>query len=407
MRSVAEFYQDCLSAVGQQPPLDQLLADAADCVLAEDVIAPFDHPVADVAAADGYAARSADLEGASPSTPVRLMVTAEVTAGDVDPEALVDGGAVRIASGAPMPIGADCVVGLEFTDLGTRDVAVNTHVAVGELVRTRGEDLKAGAVVLQRGTRLGAPQIAALAAVGRERVVVHPKPRVIIISVGDELIEPGSPARPGTVFDANGHALAAAAREAGADVFRVTAVPDDPRRLQDLMEDQLMRADLVLTTGGISFGSGNTVREVLTTLGDVRFDRVAAWPGNMLGTGVIGEESGRPTPVFALPGDPVSAQVAFEVYVRPALRKMQGWARLSRSAVKASVNRGWYSPRGRREFVRVKLTGDPREGYEATVMGQPDALWLSAMAASNALAIVPEDVTDVSVGDQLTCMLLD
>lgn len=407
MRSVADFYQDCLDCVAQQPPLDQLLADATDCVLAEDVRAPFDHPVVAVAATDGYAVRSADLHGATPSTPVTLMVTAEVKAGEVDPEALIGGGAVRIASGAPLPIGADCVVSLDFTDLGTTDVAVSTHVAPGESVRHRGEDLQAGSIVLRKGTRLGPAQIAALAAVGRARAVVHPKPRVIVLSVGDELIEPGHPARPGTMFDANGHALAAAATDAGAEVFRVSAVPDDARHLRGLLEDQLMRADLILTTGGLSYGSGNTVRQVLSDMGDVRFDRVAAWPGNTLGIGTVGADQDRPTPVFCLPGDPVSAQVCFEVYVRPALRKMQGWSKVNRSAVKASVNRGWHSPEGRREFVRVRLTGSPQGGYEATVMGQPEALWLSALADSNALAIVPESTTTVQAGDQLACMLLE
>lgn len=407
MQSVAEFYQACLDCVAQQPPLDQLLADAAGCVLAEDVRAPFDHPVVAVSATDGYAVRSSDLEGATPSTPVTLMVTAEVKAGEVEPGALIEGGAVRIASGAPLPVGANCVVGLGFTDLGTADVTVNTHVAVGEFVRYRGEDLQAGSTVLRKGTRLGPAQIAALAAVGRARAVVHPKPRVIILSIGDELIEPGYPARPGMVFDANGHALAAAAKDAGAEVFRVSAVPDDPHYLRGLLEDQLMRADLILTTGGISYGSGNTVRQVVADLGDVRFDRVAAWPGNMLGVGKIGADLDRPTPVFCLPGDPVSAQVCFEVYVRPALRKMQGWRNVNRPAVKAAVDRGWYSPKGRREFVRVRLSGGPRDGYEAKVMGQPDALWLSALADSNALAVVPESMTTVRAGEQLTCMLLE
>ncbi len=407
MRSVAEFYQDCLAAVSQQPPLDLLLANALGCVLAEDVVAPFDHPVADVAACDGYAAMSKDLAGASSSTPITLMVAAEVQSGSVTLEALIEGTVVRIASGAPLPIGADCVVGLEFTDLGTTDVRITSQVARGESVRFKREDLSAGSVVVKKGTRLGPPQIAALAAVGRSRVVVHPRPRVVILSIGDELVEPGMPARPGTVFDANGPALATASEEAGAETFRVAPIRDERQALRNVLEDQLMRADLVVTTGGISFGSGGTVREVLSTLGEVRFDKVAAWPGNMLGVGTIGTDQRRPTPVFCLPGDPVSAQVCFDVYVRPALRKMQGWSKVSRSAVMAEVNRSWYSPRGRREFVRVRLVGSPREGYVANVEGRPDALWLSAMAASNALAIVPEEVTEVQAGDSLTCLLLD
>lgn len=403
MRSVADFYQDCLAAVGQQPPLDVQLVDAVSCVLAEEVEAPFDLPVADLAGCDGYAVRSADLVGATPEQPVTLAVTEEVRAGDVDPAALVAGSAIRIASGAPVPTGADSVVALDFTDHGQARVAVRTQPAIGENIRRRAEDVARGDVVLRPGTRVGARQVALLAGVGRSRVVVRPRPRVVIISIGNEIVEPGREARPGTVFDANGHALSTAVADAGAQTFRVAAVPDERQILSTTIEDQLVRADLIVTTGGISYGSGDTVREVLGALGTVRFDNVAAWPGHILGVGTVGDG----TPIFCLPGDPVSAQVCFEVYVRPALRHMQGWTVLNRPSIQASVDRSWYSPRGRREFVRVRLSGDPRSGYRAKVMGAPASLLLSALAESNALAIVPEDVTNVRTGDSLQCMVLD
>ncbi len=403
MRSVAEFYRDCLASATQQPPLDVQLADAVGCVLAEDVQAPFDLPFTDVAACDGYAVNSGDLIGATPDTPYQLQVTAEVRAGDINQTVLVEGGAVRIASGAPIPSGADSVVSLDFSDHGIADVVINTHPAVGENVRRRAEDVQQGTIVLHSGTRLGARQVALLAGVGRSRVFVHPRPRVVVISIGDELVEPGREARPGTVFDANGHALAAAIADSGAETYRVPAVPDSRQVLRNTIEDQLVRADLIITTGGISYGSGDTVREVLGTLGTVRFDNVAAWPGHILGVGTVGEG----TPIFCLPGDPVSAQVCFEVYVRPTLRQMQGWNKLSRPGVQARVDRSWYSPRGRREFVRVRLVGDPRTGYTAKVMGAPSSLWLSALADSNALAIIPEDVTEVREGDSFQCMVLD
>lgn len=436
MRSVAEFYQDCLSAVGQQPPLDVQLTDAVTCILAEDVHAPFDLPSADLSATDGYAVRSQDVAGATPETPVTLPVTEEVTAGDVNPAALLPGMAIRIASGAPIPSNADAVVALQFTDQGQAQVALSTQPAVGENIRHRAEDVAQGEVILTKGTRLGARQIALLAGVGRDRVLVHPRPRVVVLSIGNELIEPGQEARPGTVFDANGHALASAVADAGAQTFRVSAVPDERFALSETIEDQLVRADVILTTGGISYGSGDTVREVLGALGTVRFDNIAAWPGHMMGVGTIcfddtrqgneaeggvsssegrlsstgtsssgGKEMG--IPIFCLPGDPVAAQVCFEIYVRPALRHMQGWTSLNRPAIKAAVDRSWYSPRGRREFVRVRLSGDPRSGYHAKVMGAPASLWLSALADCNALAVVPEDTTNVRAGDVLQCLLLE
>ena len=409
MRSVAEFYQDCLSAVAQQPPLDVQLADAVSCVLAEDVEAPFDLPVADLAARDGYAVRSEDLAGARPDNELSLRVTEEIRAGDVNPAALVPGTAIRIASGAPMPAGADSVIALEFTDHGMAQVNVRTQPAVGENIRRKAEDVEEGEIVLRKGTRVGARQVALLAGVGRSRVYVHPRPRVVILSIGDEIVEPGEKARPGTVFDANGHALSTAIADAGAQTFRVAAVPDERHVLSETIEDQLVRADLILTTGGISHGSGDTVREVLSTLGTVRFDNIAAWPGHILGVGTVGgDDNGEGgTPIFCLPGDPVSAQVCFEVFVRPALRHMQGWTQLTRPSVKATVDRSWYSPRGRREFVRVRLVGDPKTGYQAKVMGAPASLLLSALAESNALAIVPESTTNVHTGDMLQCLVLE
>ncbi len=409
MRSVAEFYQDCLSAVAQQPPLDVQLADAVSCVLAEDVEAPFDLPVADLAARDGYAVRSEDLDGARPDNELSLRVTEEIRAGDVNPSALVPGTAIRIASGAPMPAGADSVIALEFTDHGMAQVNVRTQPAVGENIRRKAEDVEEGEIVLRKGTRVGARQVALLAGVGRSRVYVHPRPRVVILSIGDEIVEPGEKARPGTVFDANGHALSTAIADAGAQTFRVAAVPDERHVLSETIEDQLVRADLILTTGGISHGSGDTVREVLSTLGTVRFDNIAAWPGHILGVGTVGgDDNGEGgTPIFCLPGDPVSAQVCFEVFVRPALRHMQGWTQLTRPSVKAAVDRSWYSPRGRREFVRVRLVGDPKTGYQAKVMGAPASLLLSALAESNALAIVPESTTNVRTGDMLQCLVLE
>ncbi|WP_127130996.1 gephyrin-like molybdotransferase Glp [Georgenia sp. SYP-B2076] len=403
MRSVQDHLAACLAAVGPLPPLEVVLPDAVGCILAEDVVAAGDLPVADLAALDGYAVRSADVADARPQEPVTLRVTDELRAGQVDQLRLVPRAAVRIASGAPLPLDADAVVPVEQTDFGRAEVAVRSAVAAGENVRRRAEDLRAGEVVLPAGERVGARQVALLAAVGRGRVSVHPRPRVVIVSVGDELVEPGRPAQPGEVYDANGHALATAVQDAGGATFRVAAVPDERRELRETLEDQLVRADLVITTGGLSYGANDTVKEVLGPLGTVRFDNVAMWPGRQLGVGHIGDD----TPIFALPGDPVAVQVAFETFVRPALRAMAGYTELYRPSVPAAVASGWYSPAGRREFVRVHLTGSPEQGYQAEPMGAPAALLLSALARSNALAVVPEDVTDVRAGDRLHCLLLD
>jgi len=403
VRSVQEHLAACLAAVGPQPPLEVVLADAVGCVLAEDVLATRDLPLADVAALDGYAVRAGDVATAGPAAPVALRVLDEIRAGSVDPTRLPAGSCVRIASGAPLPLEADAVVPVEQTDRGTAKVEVRTAAARGENVRPRAQDVREGEVVLPAGERVGARQVALLAAVGRGRVTVHPRPRVVVVSVGDELVEPGATARPGQVYDANGHALAAALQDVGAATYRVAAVPDQRGPLRETLEDQLVRADLVITTGGLSHGSNDTVKEVLGPLGTVRFDNVAMWPGRQLGVGHVGDG----TPILALPGDPVAAQVAFEVFVRPAVRAMAGYAELYRPTVRATVTTGWYSPAGRREFVRVTLAGSPQEGYRATPVGAPGTLLLSALARSNALAVVPEDLTEVGEGTALSCLVLD
>ena len=408
MRTVAEHLAACLEIAQAAAPLDVVLPDAVGCVLAQEVVSGIDLPAVDLAGQDGYAVIAKDVAEADRNNPLVLDVVDAVRAGDMRPCHLVSGAAVLIDSGAPMPLGADAVIPWADTDRGESRVAIHRAVAAGDNVRRRAEDVKSGTTVLTRGSRISARHVALLAGLGMHRVRVRPAPRVVVVSIGDELVEPGQSREAGDVFDANGHALACAVTDAGGQAFRVAAVPDELRALADTIEDQLVRADLVLTTGGISYGSGDTVREVLGALGTVRFDSVAAWPGHIMGVGTVGAEDGQPgTPIVCLPGDPVSAQVCFEVFVRPALRHMQGWTAVNRPVVRAAIDRSWYSPRGRREFVRVRLTGSPRSGYNAAVMGTPASLLLSALADSNALAVVPEDVTTVRAGDRLQCLVLE
>ncbi|WP_067780118.1 gephyrin-like molybdotransferase Glp [Actinomyces vulturis] len=403
MRTVAEHLAACLDIAQAAPPLDVALPDAVGCVLAQDVVASIDMPSVDCANVDGYAVRGADLEGACPDRPVILDVIDAVRAGDVRTTSLIPGSAVLIDSGAPLPIGADTVVPWQHTDRGQAKVRISEVVPVGQEVRPRGHDVKQGETVLAQGSRVGARQVALIAAVGLNRVSVHPAPRVVIVSIGDELIEPGSQREPGSVFDANGHALATAVSDAGGRAFRVAAVPDEHQALTQTLEDQLVRADVIITTGGLSVGQGDTVKDVLTPLGTVRFDSVSMWPGRQLGVGTIDEE----TPVFCLPGDPVAAQIAFETFVRPVLRQIAGWSDLHRPSIPASVTKGWHSPLGKREFVPVHVTGSPTKGYRAEPCSESGVTRVSALAKANAIAVVPEDVVTVVSGDRLHCLLLD
>lgn len=403
MRSANEHLRACVSAVGQLPALAVQFADAIGCVLAEDVVSPGDVPVADVAECDGYALRAADAA----TRRVRLRVVDEIRAGATGHLRLVPGAAVLLASGALLPTGADAVVPVELTDGGDAVVELRGPVAVGQQVRRRAGDFRAGELVLAAGSRVGPRQVALLAALGRVQVSVHPRPRVVIISVGDELVEPGGRALPGEVFDANSHALASGVLDAGAVPLRVGAVPDAPALLRETLEDQLVRADLVITTGGLSGGPSDTVRDVIRPLGPVRFDDVALQPGRRFGLGHIAGEMGARVPIFCLPGDPVAVQVAYEAFVRPALRAMAGYPAVLRPAVTARVTRGWSSPPGVRQYVLARLAGSPAEGYSCEPVGEPGAAGLAALSRSNTFAVVAEEVTEVAAGDSVTCLVVD
>lgn len=392
MRSVNEHLSACLDVVGQLPPLAVALSDAVGCVLAEDVRAPADSPITDLAGCDGYAVNTSVL------TDSRVRVMDEVRAGAADRLRLVGDSVVRIASGAPMPIGADAVIPLEATDQGDATVTFYQAVRAGENVRGQAGDAASGDVVLSAGQRVGARQIALLAAIGRGRVLVHPKPRVVIVSVGDELLEPGRPAESGQVFDANGHALATGVHDVGGVALRVGAVPDRVRELRETLEDQLVRADLIVTTGGLS--AGDTVRDVVSSLGTVRFDNVAIEPGRRFGVGHVDDGA---TPILCLPGDPVAVQVAYETFVRPTLRTMAGYSELFRPSVRASAGESWNSTEGVRQFMPVTIMGTATGGYRCVPVGEN----LTNLAQANALAVVPEQVAGVPVGFQVDCLILD
>ncbi len=345
--------QRILATVQPLSSLDLTLADAHGCILDEDVTAAFPLPPFDNSAMDGYAVRAVDIAAASPTQPAVLPVIGDIAAGTTTAYSVQPGLCVRIMTGAPMPPGADAVVPLESTDGGVAQVAIREPVAVGQHVRPAGGDAAIGSQVLRAGTHLGAAQIGLLAAVGRDRVRVRPRPRVVVLSTGSELVDPGSPLSYGKIYDSNSALLTAAAREAGAIAFRVGIVPDDPGLLLNTLEDQLIRADVVVTSGGVSVGAYDVVKEVLTRVGTVQFDKVAMQPGMPQGFGVIGPDE---TPFFGLPGNPVSSYVSFEVFVRPALRRMIGVEPLTRPIVRARLSEPLRSPPGKRSYLRAWLS---------------------------------------------------
>ena len=403
LKPVDAHLDDILGVVGPLSALDLTLPDAHGCVLAESVSSTFPLPPFDNSAMDGYAVRAADVATASESTPVVLPVVGDIAAGSTGAYNVQPGLCVRIMTGAPMPAGADAVIPLEWTDGGIAQVRINRPAEAGGHLRHAGEDLATGSVVLPSGTHLGATQIGLLAAVGRERVLARPRPRVVVLSTGSELVDPGTPLTAGKIPDSNSTLLTAAARESGAIAFRVGIVPDDPRVLLDTLEDQLIRADLVLTSGGVSVGAYDVVKEAIGRLGEVRFDRVAMQPGMPQGFGVIGPDR---TPFFGLPGNPVSAYVSFEVFVRPALRRMLGVEPIHRPTVRARLATPLTSPPGKRTFARARMTVEDGT-YVVTPVGGSGSHLIASLAQANAFAIVPESATSVDAGEVVTTMLLE
>jgi molybdopterin molybdotransferase len=399
VRTVDEHLGEVLDVVRPLAPLELGLLDAHGCVLAEDVVAPAPLPGFDNSAMDGYAVRTSDVR--APGTV--LPVVGDVAAGPASPLTVQQGLCVRIMTGAALPAGADAVVPVEDTDGGVAQVRFDRVPTAGQCVRRAGEDVQAGETVLPSGTFLGAAQVGLAAGVGRARLLVRPRPRVVVVSTGSELVEPGTPVGPGQLPDSNSLALTAAAVEAGAIAYRVGIVPDDPRTLIDTLEDQLVRADVLLTSGGVSVGAYDVVKQVLSQLGTVDFVKVAMQPGMPQGFGTLGPDS---TPVFGLPGNPVSAMVSFEAFVRPALRRMLGAEPLERPRVRALATAELRSSAGKRSFLRVALA--VRDGrYVVTPVSGPGSHLLAGMARANALAVVPEDVEVVRAGDPVMVMLME
>jgi molybdopterin molybdotransferase len=403
LRPVAEQLARVLEAIGSIDPIELTLLDAQGLLLAEQIITDRPMPAFDNAGLDGYAVRAVDVRQATEDKPIVLPVVGDVVAGARSVSGMGPGLCMRIMTGAPIPPGADAVVALDDTDRGVARVAIKAAVRSGESVRRAGEDLAAGAQALGPGAALGPQQLGLLAAVGHDRVLVRPRPRVVIISTGSELIEVGKSPGSGQVSDANSYMLAAAARDAGADAYRVGIIPDDHAKLLDVLDSQLLRADVIVTSGGVSQGAYDMVKEALGQLGTVEFTRIAMEPGTPQGFGYLGRDR---TPIFCLPGNPVSALVSFEVFVRPAIRKLLGKRNVQRQSLQAIALERIDSPAGIRQYRRGLLHREPDGRYSVSLIGGEGSHLIAALAASNCLVTIEEDVTEVVPGARVTVLPL-
>jgi molybdopterin molybdotransferase len=383
-------------------PIELTLLDAQGLLLAENLTSAVPLPGYDNSAMDGYAVRSVDTREASANEPTMLPVVGDIVAGAKSRAGMGPGLAMRIMTGAPIPAGADAVIPLEDTDRGVARVGIRRPVRSGECIRRAGEDLPAGAPALRAGSALGPQQIALMAAIGRDRVVVRPRPRVMVISTGSELVEVGHPIGFGEVSDSNSYLLTAAARDAGADARRIGIVADDHATLLDTLESQLLRADILVTSGGVSMGAFDVVKQALSELGTVEFVQVAMQPGKPQGFGHVGNR----VPIFCLPGNPVSALVSFEVFVRPAIRKLLGKRNLQRATVQAVALERAESPHGVRQYRRGVLHREASGGYSVSLVGGPASHLIASMASANCLVVIDEEVTEVVAGSRVTVIPL-
>lgn len=395
---LTEHLQTVISSVEPLAPIGLALLDAAGCAVAGDVVAHEDVPAFDNSAMDGYAVSTTDAEG-------WLPVVGEVAAGDGGAVSVEPGTAVRIMTGAPVPPGTHAVVPVEQVDEDEGRVRLHAPPTPGAHLRRVGESVQAGETILDAGSVLDAAGIGMLAALGHPYVSVYPQPRVVVVSTGDELVDPGGDRSAGAIYDANSYVLTVLARQTGAVTVRRMISSDDPAVLREAIEELLPHADLLVTTGGVSAGRYDMVKVVLAELGDVAFSKVAMRPGMPQAFGSIEADPDRFIPCFGLPGNPVSAYVSFEVFVRPVIRRLQGRRDVGRPRVTATLEAPIASVVDKVEFVRVSLRRRDTE-WQARPTGDQGSGILRSLVEADGLAEVPAERDGMEVGERVVVHLL-
>lgn len=394
---------------GEERPILKSLGQ----VLTKDIYAPFDVPPADNSAMDGYAVRVEDIRQASPASPKTLQVVAEAAAGFPARQAVRPGTAIRIMTGASVPQGATAVVPYEDTDeekrKGRRNsfpfpIAILTEPTPGANIRRAGEDIPRGSLALTAGTELCPSHIGVLASLGHRTAPVIRRPVVAVLATGDELRQPGRPLGPGQIYNSNTYSLASQVLWAGG-IPRILGVARDSRRSLVQKIQRAMDSDMLITSGGVSKGDYDVVKDVLAQEGEISFWTVRMKPGKPLAFGLF-RKGARVIPHLGLPGNPVSVMITFEVFARPAIRKMMGKENLARPSILAIMEDELANRDGRRVFARVKVA--KRNGhYFARLTGHQGSGILTSMAWADGLAVIPEEVTQVREGDRVQVMMLN
>lgn len=413
MLDVEEALERILTFFAPLPAVDVPLLDALGQVLAEPLIAPINIPPLDNSAMDGYALRAADVSQAGEDSGVELRVIGHIPAGTVSEQTVEPGTALRIMTGAPVPDGADTVVAFEDTDeVERRDaggsmeaVGVRLAAETGENIRPAGEDVQKGTVVLEAGTVLRASELGVAASLGMETVPVIRRPIVAVLATGDELLEPGEAHQPGKIYNSNNYSVAASVSAFGGVPLVIGVARDTEASVEEALAKAL-DADMVITTAGVSKGDYDFVKDVLAKRGEIALWSVRMRPAKPLAFGALDAPDGRRVPHLGLPGNPVSALVAFEQFARPAIRKMMGKELTPRPTVQAILDDPVNNYDGRRVYARVVVYRENGE-YRARLTGNQSSGVLTSMARANGLAICPDDRSRLEAGETATVQMLD
>jgi molybdopterin molybdotransferase len=401
LMSVEEALERILAVIAPLPPIEVTLSDAVGLVLAQEIRARENMPPFANSAMDGYALLSRDSKPVQ-GHPARLHVMGSIAAGYVTEAAVTPGTAMRIMTGAPIPPGADCVIQVELTRSDGPEsewVEILQEVPPGNNIRPEGEDIQHGQLVLPQGTELRSGEIGVLAALGYATVPVIRRPRVAILGTGDEVIDVGEPLRPGKIRNSNSYLLAAAVREAGAEAHRLGIARDTVESLREKFQEALTY-DLIITSGGVSVGDFDLVKQIMSEQGEINFWRINMRPGKPVAFGHIGS-----VPLLGLPGNPVSSAVTYQLFGRPLLRKMLGHAHLFKPIIEVQVEDGVSEQVGRRHYVRAWVRWDGQR-FVAHTTGNQGSHIMTSLLHANSLLVVPEGHI-VRPGDSIGAMMLE